>query len=467
MHGLEDSKFKAVLWTGNGLPFDRVTRFTQYFEANSFIATLAIAVIQGAFVLHRYRSNPTLAVPPGLTHGIEDARFISKEKERFKSHYFVCDDFVKNSIKSVESTAEKKSLSPLKKERNKKEERMKTFSNGKIQKLFGELNKFLVLLVPWLTTKINFMFQKRAHLFHIGFIMSLLSIRKVNPFGRARKQVCETMIPFNYTNREYLNVVVIGDSLACGIGCVNIWDKDAPYAPKKRIEFLSSDRKKNVIDPNDHKSHNSSNGPVFPRIFARTLSHRLQYPVMWRSAGVDGGDVLDIQTHCMGVIEEEVQRGQSPDVVIVLCGLNDLKKIIAKPFCKPWAKSHFQSGLMKVVNDIHTFAPESKILFPALPTCKLDKKSIVNIFPLSFFLDIMISIWDWQKKCVADSSPSTTYLGLTMKDIAEWYRNLKGHEKEFDHSLNSLISVDGIHPNSRCYAHWGELMANKFCNHFE
>ena len=153
-------------------------------------------------------------------------------------------------------------------------------------------------------------------------------------------------------------------------------------------------------------------------------------------------------------------------MVVVLCGMNDLKKMFVKPLFAGLAFD-FRSNLKDLIEAIQKHAPNTKIIFPAIPYYKLDQESVINIFPLSFFLDIMISLWDWQKKRVADASQaSVMYLKLSGKDVGNWYRTPSSVPgKRFEQG--TLLSADGVHPNSRAYALWGTSMAEKLCKQLQ
>lgn len=419
-----------------------LSRLVRNIGINAFIAAFAIATVQGGLALLQYRSNPNgeLSVPPGITYGIEDFSNSTKEPDLITLMNDYPDQMQISKEKTSTFEAETENLP------------------GRVSTFFSDVNKLLVLLIPWVSNQLTFILKKRIHLLHVGFIMSLVSILDLRPREMYPLETIDNLHQF-CGSKENINLVVIGDSFACGIGSVSLWDKEKGLAPFRRIENM----KESPTLVNE-KLHDKL-GPVFPKSFARTLSHRIKRPVNWRSAGVDGGDVVDINTYCVGVIEDEVKKGRSPDVVVILCGMNDLKKMFVKPVFAGLAFD-FRSNLTKLIQSIQKHAPDTKILFPAIPSYKLEKDSVLNILPLSFFLDVMISLWDWQKKRVADSlSSSVMYLHVTGKEIGKWYKTFGTHER--GSSSNTLISADGVHPNSRGYAQWGKCMANKFCSQLE
>ena len=114
-----------------------------------------------------------------------------------------------------------------------------------------------------------------------------------------------------------------------------------------------------------------------------------------------------------------------------------------------------------MISEIRKYAPNASIVFPALPVQMFHKNSVVNILPLSLFLDAICGFWDSQKKLVADRSPSNViHLELSAREIVGWYDN----DDEDMSESNILIAPDGIHPNTRCYSKWAKSMGDKFCD---
>ncbi len=436
--------------------FVQLTSRLQRFGETSFVAAIILSMIQAAVALHQYRSNPSgeLIFPQGLTFGIEEPSGDSSPNT-----YPWNTDWRGGNITLSTSPIEKwralnEDANHLFLEQNANHKKLRAYRLS----LF-KLNRMLVLLFPWIARRINYLLIKNSHLFHIFFIISLASVfdfwhprprdQIIHPF----KSLPSIVSVKQNEEREY-KVVVIGDSLAIGIGCDERRDTNKNQTtPKYRVEKLSMDSKPDI----------DGSSPVFPRVFAKTLSTRLKRRVRWRSAGVDGGDVDDINRFCTGVIQEESEQNMSPDIVVILCGINDLKKAVSNPFKSKSARG-FRASMENLINSIRQYAPDASILFPALPVQLFHKNSIVNILPLSFFLDTIIGFWDSQKKMVADNSPSNViYVGLTAREILNWYDRSHGDEAE-DATVTALIANDGVHPNSRCYGKWASSVANKFCD---
>ena len=274
-------------------------------------------------------------------------------------------------------------------------------------------------------------------------------------FFQQRQNSLPSLMERSQAVADIERVVVIGDSLAIGLGSVNIFDKNknSTAYTTQRIENLQP---------------STLPGPVFPRMFAKTLSRRLNKPVRWRSAGVDGGAVPDIRNFCLGVIKEEVENNRPPDCVVIICGINDLKYFVSNPFSSD-TPNDFRKNLLEMIMEIRSLCPSAKVVLPALPVQMIHKNSPLNVFPLSFFLDTLVGFWDSQKQLVAKIFPShdVMYLGLTARDVKSWYPPIEEGEEDWNGSDNdedddgSLISADGVHPNGRCYARWAELMAGR------
>ena len=422
----------------------------QHFGETSFTAAVILAMIQASLALYQYRSNPIgqLIFPPGFTYGFEDESEHNDQSkiQETKQKNFTTKMNAIHKFKSFSADSDR-----LLREKNEGQK-----PNAYARILF-KTNRMLFLLFPWIAKKTNYLLVRNSHLFHTFFIVTLAS---AFDFWRPKRKViddgAELSIAASLRKKDTREqrVVVIGDSLAIGIGCVETFDSNKNQAiPMYRVENMS--KMANL--------QNKDNcGPVFPKVFAQTLSRRLRRRVRWRSAGVDGGDVDDIRHFCAGVVQEEAEKDKPPDVVVIICGINDLKKSVSNPFKSKTVRG-FRASLETLISEIRLYAPNTSIVFPALPVQTFHKNSAVNIFPLSFFLDAMIGFWDSQKKLVADKSDSVMYLGLTTREILAWYDR---DETDINDDIRGkmLISSDGIHPNKRCYSKWAEEMANKFCD---
>ena len=436
----------SVLYPAHNLSFFGFTSRLQTFGETLLAAALVISFIQAALALYQYRSNPSgeLVFPPGLTCGIvypssgdsTDGRIFDS-----KSSTVPRIDHQKNPFHQLQS----EDTDQLLQEQNKNQQ-PRVYA-----RFLFKVNRMMVLLFPWIVQQLRVALIRNAHIFHVFLIISLGSVFDFwsrDPIDTQNEVQLSVIANLSHRKKKEQKVVVIGDSLAVGIGSVEQFDENKNSTlPMFRVERLSRDEK-----PLNSASLDTTISPVFPQVFAQTLANRLQQRVRWRSAGVDGGDVSDILLFCSGIIEEEARTDHPPDVVVVICGMNDLKKSISNPFMSKSA-SGFRSSMEQMIDEIRKHAPNASIVFPALPVQMFHKNSVVNILPLSLFIDTIVGFWDSQKKLAADRSPSNVmHLGFG------WYDD--DHEGE----SNILIALDGIHPNKRCYSKWAKSMGNKFCD---
>ena len=85
----------------------------------------------------------------------------------------------------------------------------------------------------------------------------------------------------SFNKNDPLRVLVIGDSLSIGIGCIERFDANKDNSiPMELVQKTTLAGQHNT---------NKLQGPVFPQAFARSLSSHFRRPVHYRSAGVDGG----------------------------------------------------------------------------------------------------------------------------------------------------------------------------------
>ena len=364
--------------------------------------------------MHQYATNPAgeLIVPRGLTLGTEDAQETTADdsegcvkKPREKRQKML------DSLQNIEDLICTRNDSPM---------------DVNVKKGWYHVNRLLILLVPLAIEQFGFAALQYSHLMHFAVIMGLVHLYDL--FHRLPETKEGAIISDEPDFGENPHVVVLGDSMGVGIGCVNEFDPEKNSGVLRRIEQVEP-------EPDGF-------GPVFPRMLARTLSHRLERPVTWRSAGVDGGDTNQIRRFLLPVIQEEVDKGMSPDVVCVLTGSNDLKHIIQTDSETGGRASvrGFRANLMTLVQEIHAISPNTRVVFPALPTYRLDTNSILNIFPLSIFLDGMIGFWDAQKMHVANKCSGVMHVDLKFKDVCNWYAEESGYGEEEP----SLLAADGI-----------------------
>ena len=455
---------------------------------------LFLSVIQALVALYQYRydSRGQLVFPDGLTYGEEDY-FAANDARRSDNNIMLGN---RNDEKSTHATASHDMSTS-----SSNETVIENINASTLRQILAKFNKSLVFLLPWVTQNIHNLLTKNTHLFHIGFIVFVLDsllplldgdVDTSSPDNDGTEKSGtiasyynnESLVSRSFNEGNPLRILVIGDSLAIGTGCVNRFDVGKTNAiPMALIE-------------NTHSSMDADvwrQGPVFPRVLARTLSYHIHRPVRWRSAGVDGGSVSDIQTYCMDVVKQEHEVGI--DIIVVLFGMNDLKKHLSvNPFQNILHSSEDKQGgkgvarfrheMDSIISELHACAPNSLIVFPALPIQPFHKNSIINIFPLGLMVDTFMGLWERQKKIAAISRDNVVYVDLKAKEIADWYTppdaNNAGHKQISANGLDEdtrwcdiyddikedvLLSGDGVHPNRAMYAKWAELVGHKLYKH--
>jgi lysophospholipase L1-like esterase len=454
----------------------------------TFSGVLLVAALQGIVALGQYRTNPSgqLVVPPGRTIGLA---------------------YPKTEGGATLARNTPMATTPL--TTNNDPSITRSYGASRYARTLNQINRWLVLLIPWAGRQFSFLLARNTHLFHLAFILVfsrffdfphywLFRLRRLNDGnlasripptvsgGGSRNDAANVDVrPVHAEGRSYCatisrpvhNLLVLGDSLAVGLGSVDIFDAS-------RNNTLDYELIQN-IDESDVDMDET--GPIFPRVLAETLAEKQQVAVAWRSAGVDGGDSQHIQDFCLDVLRDEVQQGRSPQLVVLICGINDLKLYISKP----WWGGHpgprlFRKRLQTLIDSIHSFAPDSTIVLPAIPTQMFHKNSPMNIFPLNFVMDSLIGFWDSVKMGVADrvlngedvlalptaglqsgKEGRVIFSRIEPNEVLNWYKQpnplqdpsaslLHDHRKE-----GGLIASDGVHPNAKCYALWAQSLANQ------
>lgn len=237
----------------------------------------------------------------------------------------------------------------------------------------------------------------------------------------------------NAKNKKYsrkIKLLLLGDSLVCGVGC-------------------EGDR--------------FSKSPVLPTIMAKALSIAMNADVEWHSAGIIGAAVSDIRSSLVPKIKTEffdkLTKSSNNDVeiiVVVICGLNDWKTCIEK-FPSFYGPDGFRIELGKLINEIKDLSEENgakscKIFLPALPMTvgETDPNYALKAVPLKYLFNFLCSIWDNQKISVAiDNEDSTTYIGYP------------SNESLYATPGQGVVAEDGIHPTSKGYKWWALHIAEQ------
>ena len=454
-----------------------------------------------------YRSNSVLVIPPGLTHGIEYPPLstisrTSTNGAEIEEHSIIFaesrnkrdDTGMTIEVSCQENVAKQEEQSDTNNVQidtlteNSNNSSIATIRNRWLS-MIKIIRKSAALFIPWASDACGIVLEGRLQFFHIWMLYAFAQLydiprrwfyqreeekhAEMTQLGPAiinqhigvassNQKACECISGHKAggaTNdgsdeNTPRRIVVLGDSLAIGIGSVDQFEN---YRP---LYF----RAENVAE---FETGNDEPGPVFPRVFASALAKYGKKPVHWRSAGVDGGDTKDINEYCLGVIEEEVEKGRPPDIVLLIVGLNDLKYFCGNPL-KHGGPHDFQSALTKLICDIRKISPKTKVVLPGL---RIFHQYSLG-FPLTFFLDRVLGFWDSQKDLVASRFPDSEvlYVGVSPDEVKHWYTtDMSEYGIETDTGPDgkpnmSLIAADGLHPNARCYAHWAVTVAEKVAN---
>jgi lysophospholipase L1-like esterase len=407
----------------------------QEWGETAFAAMFVVAFLQAMLALIQFRTNPKglLVVPPGTTEGTVAPRVECEESQVDPESWF-------NALRDLESSFTEIRETGM--------ESVMPNDKGESSSLVKRINKALFLLIPLASNVLSFLIQRNIHLWHLAFFLSLSQILDLPDrlFSKQSEYTSDVGVENTLAmDKPITRVIVLGDSLAAGIGAFDVFEEEIVGKPPER-----------------------GPGPVLPRALAQRISEHNGQPVHWRSTGIVGGDVQDIYDNCLHIVREEVDKGRPPDLVMVICGINDLKLFATNPV-KNAGPKEFRDRMTKLVSKIREMSPGTKVVLPSLPTQMLRKDHPLNIFPLIFLLNTVVGFWDSQKKIVAKKFPSgeVLYVGLDPDEVYNWYMSdpsKYGVPKDLDGDGvedKTLIARDGVHPNARCYAFWGASLGDK------
>ncbi|KAL7485626.1 hypothetical protein ACHAW6_013578 [Cyclotella cf. meneghiniana] len=419
----------------------------------SVIATLLVSAVQGLSQLYRYRNDVRgkLRYPLGLTWGVEHCHFSESQKldehnQEINQEIIRYDDAFDRDQGTIFSSFVDAFLAVA-------------LENSDEPELIATLKR--VPTIPSLIEKIRrnreAIREKPQQENTTVFVRICAWMQRIS---KRRRELEEK------TN-ESIRVLVIGDSLAIGIGCSEVFDAS------KGLSTSALALVENTKMPD--ASSLSTEGPVFPRELAQTLSRHFRLPVRWRSAGVDGGDVNDIRSLCMDVVKQECSRKDKPlDIIVVLFGMNDLKRLLSN---YEGGINHFRLGIDNLLHEIRSHAPGALVVLPEIPFHS-------NVFPLGLVLDSAMGVWERLKRLVANNRSNAMYLGLNAQEILNLHRSgqkiLVVNDTESDKLVDEhgdsiyddisctsncrgseLLSPDHVHPNKILYKKWAELVGSK------
>ena len=230
-------------------------------------ACVLLSIMQASIALYQYRydARGQLPYPDGLTLGVEQ---YYRDNEKGKDNALMSEQADQYSNNNEAA----KEIDDILSEIN--EEPSKT-----MPQLMKKMNKALFLLLPWMTQNVHMLLTRNAHLFHIGFIITLASFLEDTMMKNDKGDVDEYNSPTffqkvnddNLNRKDPLRLLVIGDSLSIGIGCIERFDANKDKSMPMEL-----------VEKTKLTAHQNAQGPVFPQAFARSLSRHFRLPVHWR-----------------------------------------------------------------------------------------------------------------------------------------------------------------------------------------
>ena len=251
----------------------------------------------------------------------------------------------------------------------------------------------------------------------------------------------------NSSGPRRIKLLVLGDSLAVGIGC--------------------------------DEAHS---GPVFPRVLAKILNKCLKADVAWHSVGVSGATVTEMRTLVPSLRSgflKPAGEGNNPagqgDLVIcvIICGLNDWKAFFEKYGQGP---AGFRSELAALSAELAELGA-TDIFLPALPSMLLDSdpKFIMRVAPLRYVALAIVYLWDLQKYNLAAEMAETIEReeqedkGRGAGRVARaGGRGARGSmtfistpttDRAYATPGEGNVAKDGVHLSSQGYAWWAAWIA--------
>lgn len=242
-----------------------------------------------------------------------------------------------------------------------------------------------------------------------------------------------------------IKLLVLGDSLAVGIGC--------------------------------DEAHT---GPVFPRVLAKILNKCLKADVSWHSVGVSGATVTEMRTLVPslrnGFLKPAAEgsagagAGQGDRVIcVIICGLNDWKAFFERYGQGP---AGFRSELSALAAEL-TELGATDIFLPALPSMLLDSdpKFIMRVAPLRYVAQVIVYLWDLQKYNLAaemaerierEEQEGKVGGGADRKAGARGsmtFISTPTTDRAYATPGEGNVAKDGVHLSSQGYAWWAAWIA--------
>ena len=199
--------------------------------------------------------------------------------------------------------------------------------------------------------------------------------------------------------RKKLKLLIIGDSLAAGVGC------------------------------------EAADGPVLPALIAQELNLHLNCDVEWHNSALVGGTIVELRDSLRKIKEmgflSQSSSGKVPTlpgnndselIVLVICGLNDWKTFffsLYRGFNNSGGPYHFKAQLLSLINELKQDYGATKVFLPGLPMHFLasDPNFVFGNFPFSWLCWFVNTLWDTQKFNIA--AEDFAFRNITGGHVAE------------------------------------------------
>ena len=281
-----------------------------------------------------------------------------------------------------------------------------------------------------------------------------------NDGGRSRRR----------RRRRRLVAFVAGDSTACGVGCASAYETPTKTESERddddeKVEGVRRARDGGGGDEDEEIGGRGGRflGPTLARAFAARASERLRADVEWRALGFKGADVRGLRDKLIPALreamrgddgdEEEVDgsvtRATTPDAVVIMCGINDAKRVVVGR-----TSANFRSELRQLVEEVRAVVgDECVVVLPATPI------EAATLFPppLVWVATRMNDLWDEQK---AHVSALTKNVVFVTKPSLDSLRQSASEATGRVADTITLICGDGIHPNDVGYDAWARHIAD-------
>ena len=386
------------------------------------------AVVQGKTLRDKYRESQKLEPPAGKLSGLEKWREETMEELLLRSKALIRE--LKGKLNDNEKII-------------KLEERLEDLQSKIVDKLERAKKKMQTLKVKLADRQSSKQEQNavtdsssgqwnylQRFIWHDSSLLPISSSSSASP--PARK----------------IRLVVLGDSLALGVGC-----------------------------------HDKDGSPVMPQILARTLGQKLEADVEWHTLGVVGGTVADLHDllpTLAPLLQQQptaaANAARAEVVCVVICGLNDWKHFFERFGMGPWrGPGRFGEELQSLVSALGDLGVD-RIFMPALPASLLDTDPSfsLGVWPLGLLVAFLCNLWDAQKLKVVeefcsrqgrnDGSGQGAAISASTRAPAPAPRFVSFIDNpEIDRHYATPgpgnVSADGVHPSSQGYVWWGRWIA--------